>query len=168
MWFKHLVSIVSLPVCVLVIFPAFLSSLFGLKLLWGYYFLSGAFVLILGLVFVGLGLFLLIYTISFFVSDGDGTIAPWYPTRNLIKRGIYGCVRNPMMMGVFLTLIGECFIFGSFAFVFYVLVFITANLVYIPFIEEPRLVRRFGDEYLKYKNEVPRWLPIECLQKLLD
>ncbi len=165
MWFKHLVSIVLLPVCVLVIFPAFLIALFGLKLLWGYYFFSGAFVLILGFVFVGLGLVLLNYTISLFISDGDGTIAPWYPTRNFIKRGIYECSRNPMMMGVFLILIGECFLFGSLALVIYVLVFITANLLYIPIIEEPGLVRRFGDEYLKYKNEAPRWLPIECLKK---
>jgi hypothetical protein len=38
MWFKHIVSIVSLPESILVIFPASLIALFGLKLLWGYYF----------------------------------------------------------------------------------------------------------------------------------
>ena len=156
MWFKHIVSIVSLPVSILVFFPASLIALFGMKLLWGNYFLSGAFVLIFGLVFLALGLILLIYTISLFVSDGEGTIAPWYPTKHLVKRGIYGCVRNPMMMGVFLILMGECFVFGSLALVFYLLVFIAANLLYVPLIEEPKLVRRFGDEYLKYKKEVPR------------
>ena len=165
MWFKHIVSIVSLPVSILVFFPASLIALFGMKLLWGNYFLSGAFVLIFGLVFLALGLILLIYTISLFVSDGEGTIAPWYPTKHLVKRGIYGCVRNPMMMGVFLVLMGECFVFGSLALVFYLLVFIAANLLYVPLIEEPKLVRRFGDEYLKYKKEVPRWLPSDCLRR---
>jgi protein-S-isoprenylcysteine O-methyltransferase Ste14 len=165
MWFKHIVSIVSLPVSILVFFPASLIALFGMKLLWGNYFLSGAFVLIFGLVFLALGLILLIYTISLFVSDGEGTIAPWYPTKHLVKRGIYGCVRNPMMMGVFLVLMGECFVFGSLALVFYLLVFIAANLLYVPLIEEPKLVRRFGDEYLKYKKEVPRWLSNDCLRK---
>lgn len=166
MWFKHVVSIFSLPVCILVIFPASLIAVFDWKLFWGYYFLSGAFALIFGLVFVALGLILLIYTISFFVLDGEGTLAPWYPTKHLIKRGIYGCVRNPMMLGVFLVLIGECLVFGSLALVFYILVFITANLLYVPFIEEPRLVRRFGDEYLEYQKEVPRWLPNEFLRNL--
>jgi len=66
MWFKHIVSIVSLPVSILVFFPASLIALFGMKLLWGNYFLSGAFVLIFGLVFLALGLILLIYTISLF------------------------------------------------------------------------------------------------------
>ena len=165
MWFRHIVGIVSLPVSILVIFPASLIALFDLKLLWGYYFLNGAFVLILGLMFLSLGLILLIYTISLFVSDGEGTIAPWYPTKHLIKRGIYGCVRNPMMMGVFLVLLGECFVFGSLALVFYFLVFLAANLLYVPLIEEPKLVIRFGDEYLKYKKEVPRWLPNDCLRK---
>ena len=71
-----------------------------------------------------------------------------------------------MLIGVFLVLIGECIVFGSLALVFYVLVFISANLLYVPLIEEPRLVRRFGDEYLEYKKEVPRWLPKECLRNI--
>ena len=166
MWFKYIVSIVLLPVCFLVVFPASLISLFDWKLVWGYYFASSTFALIFGLAFAVLGLILLIYTISIFVLDGDGTIVPWYPTKHLIKHGIYGCIRNPMLIGVFLVLIGECIVFGSLALVFYVLVFITANLLYVPLIEEPRLVRRFGDEYLEYKKEVPRWLPKECLRNI--
>jgi protein-S-isoprenylcysteine O-methyltransferase Ste14 len=164
MWFKHIVSIVFLPITVLVILPVFLIVIFYGELFWGLQLIRGIFVLIVGLAFVVFGLILLIYTISLFILYGDGTIAPWHPTKHLIKSGIYGCVRNPMIIGVFLILIGESFVFGSLTLLLYVVVFITANLLYIPLIEETRLVKIFGEEYLKYKNEVPRWLPKKCLR----
>ena len=31
--------------------------------------------------------------------------------------------------------------------------------VYIPLVEEPGLLKRFGEEYLTYKRNVPRWIP---------
>jgi protein-S-isoprenylcysteine O-methyltransferase Ste14 len=37
-------------------------------------------------------------------------------------------------------------------------VFVAANMVYIPLVEEPGLVSRFGKEYLVYKQNVPRWI----------
>ena len=33
------------------------------------------------------------------------------------------------------------------------------NVIYIPLSEEPGLARRFGDDYLEYKRNVPRWVP---------
>ena len=33
------------------------------------------------------------------------------------------------------------------------------NVVYIPLSEEPGLAKRFGDDYLTYKQNVPRWIP---------
>jgi hypothetical protein len=33
------------------------------------------------------------------------------------------------------------------------------NAVHIPLSEEPGLVKRFGEEYLTYKANVPRWIP---------
>jgi protein-S-isoprenylcysteine O-methyltransferase Ste14 len=37
--------------------------------------------------------------------------------------------------------------------------FSLGNLLYIPRSEEPGLERRFGDDYRRYKQHVPRWLP---------
>jgi hypothetical protein len=31
--------------------------------------------------------------------------------------------------------------------------------VYIPFFEEPGLERRFGGDYTRYRENVPRWIP---------
>ena len=36
---------------------------------------------------------------------------------------------------------------------------VIVNLVYIPLSEEPGLVKRFGEEYLTYRQNVPRWIP---------
>jgi protein-S-isoprenylcysteine O-methyltransferase Ste14 len=40
--------------------------------------------------------------------------------------------------------------------------FITAvlvNVIYIPLVKEPGLARRFGGDYLRYKERYPRWIP---------
>jgi protein-S-isoprenylcysteine O-methyltransferase Ste14 len=39
-----------------------------------------------------------------------------------------------------------------------ILVFII-NTVYFIFSEEPGLQKRFGEEYVEYKKNVPRWIP---------
>jgi protein-S-isoprenylcysteine O-methyltransferase Ste14 len=31
--------------------------------------------------------------------------------------------------------------------------------VYIPLSEEPGLTKRFGDDYMTYKRNLPRWVP---------
>ena len=36
---------------------------------------------------------------------------------------------------------------------------VAVNMVYLPLVEEPALARRFGDDYLRYMERVPRWLP---------
>jgi len=37
--------------------------------------------------------------------------------------------------------------------------FLLVNTIYFILKEEPDLYKRFGNEYLEYKNQVPRWLP---------
>ena len=41
------------------------------------------------------------------------TLAPWDPPRNLMVRGIYRYVRNPMTSGVLFILLGEATLLGS-------------------------------------------------------
>ena len=38
-------------------------------------------------------------------------------------------------------------------------VLVIINAIYIPLAEEPGLVKRFGEEYLTYRQNVPRWIP---------
>jgi protein-S-isoprenylcysteine O-methyltransferase Ste14 len=101
----------------------------------------------------------MVATIRLFVTVGKGTLAPWNPTQRLVVQGIYRHVRNPMISGVFFVLLGEAVLAASLPLFYWLVVFIIGNAVYIPLAEEPGLVKRFGDEYLTYKQNVPRWIP---------
>lgn len=48
---------------------------------------------------------------------------------------------------------------GSTAILVEFAVFALANALWMPLVEEPGLVRRFGEDYLAYKRAVPRWIP---------
>lgn len=77
---------------------------------------------------------------------------------HLITDGIFSKTRNPMYIGMFLMVlgIGICFmnLFSILiAFVFLLLI----HFISIP-IEEKMMYDTFGQEFLDYKRDVPRWL----------
>lgn len=157
---RQLRAILALPITATIIIPSAIIFLSGeVSLGWGLPNPIGLVPLILGGVSLGLGLLLLIRTIALFEGVGGGTLAPWDPTRRLVVRGVYRYVRNPMISGVALILLGGAALLGSIPVLYWSLLFLIANAVYIPTSEEPGLVRRFGDDYLLYKKNVPRWIP---------
>lgn len=94
-----------------------------------------------------------------FTFAGKGTPAPIDPPKELVVRGLYRYVRNPMYVGVLSILIGEAMVFRSLAlFEFAAIAFIFFHL-FVVFYEERTLGRRFGESYLRYLQTVPRWLP---------
>ena len=101
----------------------------------------------------------MVWTNRLFTTVGKGTLAPWNPPQKLVVRGVYRHVRNPMIAGVHLVLLGEAFLTASLPLFALFLVGGVINAVYIPLSEERGLVKRFGDEYLTYKRNVPRWVP---------
>jgi protein-S-isoprenylcysteine O-methyltransferase Ste14 len=114
---------------------------------------------ILGGVCLASGLVLAVATIRLFVVYGEGTIAPWDPSQRLVIRGVYRQVRNPMITGVCLVLLGEALLAASLPLLGLFAFGVIINVIYIPFSEEPGLARRFGEDYLAYKRDVPRWIP---------
>ena len=98
-------------------------------------------------------------TVRLFARVGEGTLAPWDPTRKLVVLGPYRYVRNPMITGVLLVLVGEAALFGSPWILAWAAAFFAVNAVWFPLVEEPGLVERFGREYEDYRRAVPRWLP---------
>ncbi len=112
-----------------------------------------------GILLIGLGLVLVVATIRLFATIGQGTLAPWSPTQKLVVRGVYRRVRNPMISGVFGILLGEAVLLGSSSLLGWFIVFVIVNLIYIPLLEEPGLEQRFGVDYVRYKQNVPRWIP---------
>jgi Kef-type K+ transport system membrane component KefB len=87
------------------------------------------------------------------------TLAPWNPTQKLVVQGVYRHVRNPMITGVSCILLGEAIFFGSPWLLGWFGLFVLVNMLYIPLGEEPGLAKRFGEDYLVYKQNVPRWIP---------
>lgn len=113
----------------------------------------------LGVLVFCAGLLLVVITVRLLITKGDGTLAPWSPTRKLVIEGVYRYVRNPMISGVLLMLVGEAVVFGSRGLVVWALAFALANTVYFRYHEEPGLAKRFGRDYGVYKQHVRRWIP---------
>jgi protein-S-isoprenylcysteine O-methyltransferase Ste14 len=112
-----------------------------------------------GALLIAAGLMLMYRTITLFARIGQGTLAPWDPTRRLVVAGPYCYVRNPMISGVMAIRAGEALLFGSPDLAIWLAVFFAANALWFPLVEEPGLVRRFGRDYEEYRRAVPRWIP---------
>jgi protein-S-isoprenylcysteine O-methyltransferase Ste14 len=94
-----------------------------------------------------------------FAMKGRGTPAPFDPPKELVVRGLYRRVRNPMYVGVMNILLGEALLFAARTLLWYAaVVFICFNL-FVLLYEEPTLRRKFGADYEKYCANVSRWLP---------
>ncbi|WPP51659.1 methyltransferase family protein [Catalinimonas niigatensis] len=146
---RHLISLI-LPVMVLIVVPYLIENDLHLTWLW---------TTILGSVFICFGSLTVILTIRMFIKIGNGTLAPWDPTRYLVTSSLYGYVRNPMIMGVFIVVLGEAILFASLSIGIWAFAFFVINTMYFIFSEEPGLEKRFGKEYIEYKKNVPRWIP---------
>lgn len=94
-----------------------------------------------------------------FIYVGRGTLMPTVPTEHLVVSGFYRYVRNPMYVGVMTALVGEAILFEQRAMIAYPAIVALLIHLFVCFYEEPTLTRRYGQEYLRYKRRVPRWLP---------
>ena len=113
---------------------------------------------ILALAPLTIGTFLLLSCVRDFYVAGKGTLAPWAPPRHLVVVGLYRWSRNPMYVSVTLILLGWTVAFQSRALLFYALAVLAIFHLRVVLFEEPWLVRRHGDEWLRYRGRVPRWL----------
>ena len=105
------------------------------------------------------GVVLMFWTVILFFLFGKGTPVPWAPPKKLVLVGPYRFVRNPMMLGVLMVVLGEALIISSTAIGVWFAVLVVAMNVFIIFFEEPGLKKRFGDDYVEYTRHVGRWIP---------
>ncbi len=94
-----------------------------------------------------------------FAWIGGGTPAPIAPTKILVVQGLHRFVRNPMYIGIGLVVGGQAWLFHSLALALYLAFFALAVHLFVLFYEEPTLRKQFGEEYQRYRAEVPRWIP---------
>lgn len=114
---------------------------------------------LLGLVAIAAGAILLLTCIFEFARSGKGTLSPVDAPRELVVRGLYRYVRNPMYLSVGTILLGELLLVRSRALFIYWIIWLVAVNLFVMLYEEPTLRRRFGQSYQRYMQQVGRWLP---------
>lgn len=114
---------------------------------------------LLGVLLSAAGVALLAACIWEFATRGRGTLSPVDPPKDLVVRGLYRYVRNPMYVSVSTIILGEALLARSSALVLYWAIFFTAANLFVLLYEEPALRRRFGESYERYTKRVGRWLP---------
>jgi len=101
---------------------------------------------------------ILIIAITFILVSHRVLFHSHQPPDSLITTGIMSYVRNPMYFGILLIYIA--FIAYSISLISIVLFFLVF-LVYNKMVnfEESILEEKFSDQYIEYKNKVPKWIP---------
>jgi protein-S-isoprenylcysteine O-methyltransferase Ste14 len=155
---RHLLAIAVLPFTVAVLVPLWIARQNSLVPVLGSS--SGRIGLqVLGVAVLGLGLLLFVSSVRRFAREGEGTLAPWDPPRKLVARGPYRHVRNPMITGVVGILLAEAAITAAAPLLLWAVAFFAVVAVFIRGWEEPHLKKRYGDEYVEYRRNVPAWIP---------
>jgi protein-S-isoprenylcysteine O-methyltransferase Ste14 len=116
--------------------------------------------LIVSIIGIITGLYFLIWSTITQWKIGNGTPAPNAPTQHLIIIGPYKYCRNPIEFGAILYYLGIGTLVGGIiiGIISCVLGF-TVGSIYHKFIEEKELEKRFGEEYIKYKENTPFVFP---------
>ncbi|MGV0814186.1 isoprenylcysteine carboxylmethyltransferase family protein [Mycolicibacterium boenickei] len=157
LWWRHLISVLIAPATMTVFIPALIIWLTGVKAP-DVGTPRGLLLAVVGAALIALGLWFLVWTVVLFDRVGEGALAIGSPI-NLVLRGPYRHVRNPMMTAVFCIQLGTAVATASpWLFAWFAL-FCTVVAIAIPIFEEPHLARRFGAQYEAYRRHVPRWIP---------
>ena len=125
---------------------------------WPRWQIAGGRILGASLVLAGIGVYA--YCSGLFSRIGKGTPVPLEPPEHLVIAGLYRFSRNPMYVAQVAYLLGLFLLRGDLALALYAAIFAVAIHTSVVRTEEPELRQRFGDEYVRYTREVPRWISI--------
>lgn len=111
---------------------------------------------------VGQVLILAGFSLMFFVARqfkrAQTPLKPFVPVKAFLTDGAFRFSRNPVYLGMFMMLAGWAVYLGSFAPWLVVALFIWAIRRFWVLPEEVMMERTMGEDYLRYKQEVRRWL----------
>jgi len=92
------------------------------------------------------------------VWKANSSIVPIRPTTAIATDGVFRFTRNPMYVGLVVIYAGTALLIRSpWAFILLPLVILAVDRLVIAK-EERYLARKFGEQYLSYKNRVRRWI----------
>jgi protein-S-isoprenylcysteine O-methyltransferase Ste14 len=114
---------------------------------------------VLGAALVGVGVSVLTSAFARFAREGLGTPFPAAPPTELVVGGIYRHVRNPMYLALGSAVIGQALLLGRRRLLLYAAVMAVPASTFVLLHEEPALQATFGEQYRRYREGVPRWVP---------
>lgn len=90
-----------------------------------------------------------------------GRRMPWMKKKGkkLINTGPYAIVRNPLYIGNIIIATGLSILSELIWIVPFIIMYLSIVYHLVALYEEKKLSERWGEEYLVYLNEVPRWIP---------
>lgn len=112
-----------------------------------------------GVLLIIAGCGFLLFAFGQFAVEGIGTPAPSAPTEQLVVRGLYRYVRNPMYLAVLAAIAGQALLLGRPVLLGYGAAVAVAVACFVRGYEEPALTRRYGAEYRAYRQQVRGWIP---------
>lgn len=77
----------------------------------------------------------------------------------LLTHGVYRFVRNPLEVGLFVMLLSECLMLESVAIFLWLGIVIAGGIVWVFYVKERLLVKKFRSAFLDYANFTPRFFP---------
>jgi protein-S-isoprenylcysteine O-methyltransferase Ste14 len=122
--------------------------------------------LILGLPFLLVGIFFVLWSNFFLVTRGEGGPADGFGvaisprSQKLVVTGPYRYTRNPMVFGALSSYLALCLLLGSFGGLAALAVFVPLAVRYLKLTEEKRLARDFGEEFEAYRRAVSMVIPL--------
>lgn len=114
---------------------------------------------LIGLAVFAIGLGAYTFCSVWLIFHGRGPHVEFDPPKVFVATGPYRWVRNPVVITLILTVLGEAIYLNSLGIAALVLVGMGFAHYQVTRIEEPRLRERFGQSYTDYCQQVPRWLP---------
>jgi protein-S-isoprenylcysteine O-methyltransferase Ste14 len=84
---------------------------------------------------------------------------PGIVPKEFVVRGLFRYVRNPMSLGAVTMMFGLALFCRSLSILLFSALLFLLLHIFVVFVEEPGLEKRFGESYLQYKLSVNRWLP---------
>lgn len=95
----------------------------------------------------------------YLVRRGDSTSFLLEPSQRLVVAGPYAHLQHPILLGGLIMLLGETLWLSSPSIGLYATGVALLSHAYVVYIEEPRLIQKFGVDYRAYRCAVPRWFP---------
>ena len=112
------------------------------------------------------GIFFILWsnTVLFFIGKGGPAeglgVAISPKTEVLVVRGPYRYTRNPMVFGTYISYLGFSLYLNSWASLTLVVFLLPASIFYLKKSEEKRLLKDFGEDYLRYREKVSLFIPL--------